>query len=71
VFLKPFVPKLFKPLRLSHEIFNKLYWSPIPGIVYIDIPKDRLDKNMTVIAILLDKPIELYREQNGAVESNL
>ena len=56
---------------LSHDIYNKLYWSPIPGIVYIDIPKDRLDKNMTVIAILLDKPIELYREQNGAVESNL
>ncbi|MBS1571252.1 MAG: alpha-L-fucosidase, partial [Bacteroidetes bacterium] len=26
---------------LSHDIFNKMYWSPIPGIVYIDIPKDR------------------------------
>jgi alpha-L-fucosidase len=56
---------------LSHKIFNKLYWSPIPGIVYIDIPKDRLDAKTTVIAILLDKPLELYRENVGAVESNL
>lgn len=56
---------------LPHETYNKLYWSPIPGIVYIDIPKDRLDKNMTVIAILLDKPLDLYRESHGAIESNL
>lgn len=56
---------------LSHQIFNKLYWSAIPGIVYIDIPKERLDKKMTVIAVLLDKPIDLYREKVGAIENNL
>ncbi|QBQ43032.1 alpha-L-fucosidase [Sphingobacterium psychroaquaticum] len=56
---------------LSHQIFNKLYWSAIPGIIYIDVPKERLDKKMTVIAVLLDKPIELYREKVGAIESNL
>jgi alpha-L-fucosidase len=48
-----------------------LYWSEIPGIIYIDVPKERLDKNMTVIAVLLDKPIELYREKVGAIENNL
>ena len=56
---------------ISHKIYNKLYWSQTPGIIYIDIPKERLDKNMTVIAVLLDKPIELYREKVGAIESNL
>jgi alpha-L-fucosidase len=56
---------------LSHDIYNKLYWSPIPGIVYIDVPEDRLDKQMTVIAILLDKPLDLYRESHGALEFNL
>ncbi|MCQ9639211.1 alpha-L-fucosidase [Chryseobacterium sp. WG14] len=56
---------------LDHSIYNKLYWSDRPGIVYIDIPKERLDKNMTVIAVLLDKPIELYREKIGAIENNL
>ncbi|MCS3529275.1 alpha-L-fucosidase [Chryseobacterium sp. JUb7] len=56
---------------ISHSIYNKLYWSDRPGIIYIDVPKERLDKNMTVIAVLLDKPIELYREKVGAIESNL
>ncbi|MBB4805286.1 alpha-L-fucosidase [Chryseobacterium defluvii] len=56
---------------ISHDIYNKLYWSDRPGIIYIDVPKERLDKNMTVIAVLLDKPIELYREKVGAIESNL
>ncbi len=56
---------------ISHQIFNKLYWSAVPGIVYIDVPEERLDPTITVIAVLLDKPIELYREQVGAIESNL
>ncbi|WP_261511995.1 alpha-L-fucosidase [Chryseobacterium paludis] len=56
---------------ISHHIFNKLYWSDRPGIIYIDAPKERLDRNMTIIAVLLDKPIELYREKVGAIESNL
>lgn len=56
---------------INHEIFNKLYWSSIPGIVYIQAPKERLDKNMTVIAVLLDSPLALYREKVGAIENNL
>jgi alpha-L-fucosidase len=35
------------------------------------ISQRKLDKNMTVIAVLLDKPLELYREKVGAIESNL
>jgi alpha-L-fucosidase len=56
---------------LPHEIYNKLYWSKIPGIVYIPVPKDKLDPELTVIAVLLDSPIDLYREKVGAIESNL
>ncbi len=56
---------------ISHDVFNKLYWSNIPGIIYIDVPKERLDKNMTVIAILLDSPLALYRQKVGAIENNL
>ncbi len=56
---------------INHHIYNKLYWSPIPGIVYIDVPKERLDKNLTVIAVLLDGPLDLYREKVGAIETNL
>ncbi|MCZ4245563.1 alpha-L-fucosidase [Pedobacter punctiformis] len=56
---------------LPHEVYNKLYWSKIPGIIYIPVPQDKLDKNLTVIAVLLDGPIDLYREKVGAIESNL
>ncbi|MFD2584377.1 alpha-L-fucosidase [Pedobacter vanadiisoli] len=56
---------------LNHEIYNKLYWSKIPGIVYIPVPEDKLDSELTVIAVLLDGPIDLYREKVGAIESNL
>lgn len=56
---------------LSHQVFNKLYWSAIPGIVYIDVPKSRLDKNVTVIAVLLDSPIDLFSEEVQAIENNL
>ncbi|EEI93649.1 Alpha-L-fucosidase [Sphingobacterium spiritivorum ATCC 33300] len=56
---------------IDHDIYNKLYWSAIPGIVYINVPNERLNNNLSVIAVLLDKPIELYREKVGAIESNL
>lgn len=56
---------------MEPEIYNKLYWSSVPGIVYIPVPEDRLDKNLTVIAVLLDGPVDLYREKVGAIESNL
>lgn len=56
---------------MEPEIYNKLYWSAIPGIIYIPVPEDRLDKSLTVIAVLLDGPLDLYREKVGAIESNL
>lgn len=55
---------------IGHQVFNKLYWSDVPGIVYINIPEERLDDNLTVISVLLDKPIDLYREKIGAVDDN-
>lgn len=55
---------------IHSQIFNKLYWSEVPGIVYIDVPESRLDSDLTVIAVLLDKSIELFRDRIGAVESN-
>ncbi|WP_316789514.1 alpha-L-fucosidase [Pedobacter frigoris] len=56
---------------IEPQIYNKLYWSAIPGIIYIPIPADRLDKDFTIIAVLLDGPADLYREKVGAIESNM
>ena len=55
---------------LTHQILNKQYWSDIPGMLYIPLPEDLLDSNMTVIAILLDKPLSLFQEDIKPIESN-
>jgi len=48
----------------------KQYWSSVPGIVYIDVPEKVLDQQVTVIAVLLDGKVDLYREQGQVIESN-
>ena len=40
--------------KLEHKVYLKPYWSNNAGLVFIDVPDDVLDKNMTVIAVLLD-----------------
>ena len=45
---------------LDTKIMMKPYWSPIPGLAYIDVPKEVLDPQVTVLAVLLDGPVSLY-----------
>jgi len=56
--------------KLSHTEIGKLYWSNTPGIKYIDLPSKVLDKEMTIIAVLLDGPLDLYRGKGHVIESN-
>lgn len=56
--------------RLNWKIVSKQYWSDVPGIAYIDVPETVLDKQVTVIAVLLNGKIGLYREDGQVVESN-
>jgi len=60
-----------KARRAGTPFYNKLYWSDQPGIIYSDFTRERLDKTMTVIAVLFNTPVELYREKVDAIESNL
>jgi hypothetical protein len=48
--------------KLAHKVLGKQYWSEAPGLFYIDVPPEVLDEQVTVIAMLLDGPIDLYRE---------
>lgn len=52
-------------IQPTHKIVGKISWSPVPGLVYINLPEASLDKYVTVIKITLDKPIKLYRGQGG------
>ncbi len=55
---------------LEHQISSKLYWSQVPGVVYIDVPEHELDDDVTVIAILLDGPLKVYTGESKPIESN-
>lgn len=45
-------------------------WMKIPGVLQITLPANKLDENVTVVAIDLDSPLELYRGSGGAIEQN-
>ena len=47
--------------KLKWDIKMKQYWSAVPGIVYIDVPEDVLDEQVTVLAVLLKGPVDLHR----------
>ena len=47
--------------KLDYDIKMKQYWSATPGILYIDVPEEVLDPQVTVISILLDGEIDLYK----------
>jgi alpha-L-fucosidase len=48
--------------KLSFKVLGKQYWSPAPGLLYVDVPAEVLDEQVRVIAVLRDSPIDLYRE---------
>ena len=51
--------------ELAHQIVGKISWSPIPGLVYIDVPPAVLDKYVTVLKVELDGPVRLYQGRGG------
>lgn len=55
---------------LNYKVFNKNYWNDIPGNLYIDVPDQVLDPQITVIAVLLDGPCKLYRGEGKVQTSN-
>ena len=56
--------------KLSHNIVGKMYWSEVPGLLYIDVPVDKQDPEVTVIALQLKGEVDLYREDGQVIESN-
>lgn len=56
--------------KLSHKIVGKQYWSSVPGLLYIDLPEEVQDENVTVIAVLLDGKVYLYSDEVKAIENN-
>ena len=51
--------------KIDHKIVGKISWSPVPGLVYINVPENVLDKYVTVLKVKLDGPIRLYSGRGG------
>lgn len=56
--------------KLDTKVIGKLYWSKVPGLLYIDLPEHVQDENVTVIAMQLDGEVDLYTEEGQVIESN-
>jgi len=56
--------------KLTWDVKMKQYWSAVPGLVYIDLPEKVQDEQVTVLAVLLNGKIDLYREYGNVIESN-
>lgn len=51
--------------EVPFHIVGKISWSPVPGLVYMDVPEKGQDKYMTVLRMTLDGPLRLYRGRGG------
>ncbi len=50
---------------LSYKIVGKVSFSPVPGLVYIHVPTSVQDDYMSVLAVELDGPVDLYKGEGG------
>lgn len=55
---------------VDHRVVGKHSWSKVPGLLHLDIPQAAFDPVVTVVALELDKPVSLFREQIKPIESN-
>jgi alpha-L-fucosidase len=49
--------------KLKHKVVRKISWSPVPGLVYIDVPPTVLDKYITVLELKLGEAVKLYGDK--------
>ena len=56
--------------KLKTNVVGKQYWSDVPGLLYIDLPEDVQDKDVTVIAMQLEGKVDLYTEKGQEIKSN-
>lgn len=57
-------------VRLDHQVIGKIYWSKYPGIKYVKLPPEALDDHITVLALLLNGPIDLFEKEVSKIEDN-
>lgn len=56
--------------EIKTRVMGKYDWSKVPGLLFVELPADAIDPDMTVVALELAEPIKLYREETKPIESN-
>ncbi|MCE2877428.1 MAG: alpha-L-fucosidase [Bacteroidetes bacterium] len=50
---------------IKPKVVGKISWSSVPGTVFMDVPFDALDEQVTVLKLKLKGPLRLYEGQGG------
>jgi alpha-L-fucosidase len=56
--------------ELNHRTIGGAPWVGVPGVLWVTVPEEVLDPNVTVLKIELEGPLKLYHGAGEAVESN-
>lgn len=55
---------------VEHRVVGKHDWSKVPGLLHVSVPDAALDPVVTVVALELDGPVSLFKDQVKPIESN-
>ena len=50
---------------IKPKVVGKISWSSVPGTVFMDVPVDALDSDLTVLKLQLKGPLNLYQGAGG------
>ena len=56
--------------ELKVRLYNDIDWSEVPGVYYVEVNSTVLDHRMTVLALELDGPLQLYRGSGPVISFN-
>jgi alpha-L-fucosidase len=51
--------------KLNPKVVGKISWSSVPGTVFMEVPVDALDSDVTVLKLKLNGPLRLYNGAGG------
>jgi len=55
---------------VTARVLGKYDWARQPGLLFLSVPPEALDADITVIGLEFAEPVQLYREESRPIESN-
>jgi len=52
-------------IEIQPKVVGKISWSPVPGLLFLDLPEGVGDEYMTVVRLSFQEPVSLYRGKGG------